>query len=207
MKNKMKNGLRRQFRKILNHPDVNYFGNVVLGKQADISLEELQEMGFTAVLFTVGAQKTRQLGLPGEGLDSVYHAKELVSHFNQLPPYSTQSYPLGERVAIVGVGNVMVDITNLAIHTAKVKEITAVARRSAADVKFSKKGLKPIHYRILRRKANMPPKAMGIANIKKLADMSIPAAIMYPATAGPATAPERPRPMAQPTPVLRISVG
>jgi len=141
----MKSGLRRQFRKILNHPNVSYFGNIKLGDQADISIDELQELGFSAVLVTVGAQKAKSLKLPGEDLEGVYHAKEIVSHFNLLPPYSTQSYPLGNSTAIIGVGNVMVDVTNLAVHSAGVKEITAVARRSVADVKFSKKEFSSIY--------------------------------------------------------------
>jgi len=144
-KHKMKSGLRKQFRTILDEPNVHYFGNIKLGEQADISLEDLRELGFSAILFTVGAQNMKSLGLPGEDLGGVYHAKEIVSHFNLLPPYSTQAYPLGDKVAIIGVGNVMVDITNLAIHSAGVRKITAVARRSAADVKFSRKEFSSIY--------------------------------------------------------------
>lgn len=144
-KHKMKDGLRKQFRKIIDQPNVHYFGNVKVGEQADINLGELRDLGFSAVLVTVGAQKTRNLGLLGEGLKGVYHAKEIVSHFNHLPPYSTNSYPLGNRLAIIGVGNVMVDVANLAIHSAGVSEITAIARRSIADVKFSKKEFTSIY--------------------------------------------------------------
>jgi len=90
-------------------------------------------------MVTVGAQGTKWLGLPGEDLNSVYHAKDLVYHFNQLPPFSQKDHPVGDRVVIIGVGNVMVDIANYCIRDLKVKEVVSIARRGPADVKFTKK--------------------------------------------------------------------
>ena len=52
-----------------------------------------------------------------------------------------------------------------------------------------------------------PQTIMGRAKNIKLADISQPAKIKQPATAGPTTAPDLPKPIAQPTPVLLISVG
>ena len=49
-------------------------------------------MGFQAILVTVGAQGTKWLGLPGENLIGAYHAKDLVFHYNLLPPFSNQEY-------------------------------------------------------------------------------------------------------------------
>ena len=66
----------------------------------------------------------RASGLPG-----VYHAKDLVYHYNRLPPFSERPFPMGRRVAIVGVGNVMVDIANYCAHFADCDEIIAIARR------------------------------------------------------------------------------
>jgi len=86
----------------------------------------------------VGAQGTKWLGLPGEDLNGVYHAKDLVYHYNQLPPYSQQSFAIGRRVAIIGVGNVMLDISHWVIRDLKVDEVVAVARRGPAEVKFDK---------------------------------------------------------------------
>ncbi len=135
----MKNGLRKQFRKLLDEPRIHYYGNVTVGKNADISLDALQKMGFQAILVTVGAQGTKWLGLPGEDLKGVYHAKDLVYHYNDLPPYSEQSFPIGRRVVCIGVGNVMLDIANWTIRDLKLDEVVAVARRGPADVKFTKK--------------------------------------------------------------------
>jgi ferredoxin--NADP+ reductase len=138
-KYKMKEGLRKQFRLILACPDIHYMGNVSVGKAGDLSLEDLRSMGFQAILVTAGAQGTKWLGLPGEELKGVYHAKDIVYHYNKLPPYSTQDFRVRGRVALVGVGNVMMDIAHWAIRDLKVDEVIAVARRGPAEVKFTKK--------------------------------------------------------------------
>jgi ferredoxin--NADP+ reductase len=135
----MKEGLRNQFEKILSSPDVDYFGNVVVGKEGDFKLDDLRALGFQAILVTVGAQGTKWLGLPGENLKGVYHAKELVYHYNNLPPFSQWPFSFGKRVAVVGVGNVMMDIARYFIRERKVDEVIAVARRGPAEVKFDKK--------------------------------------------------------------------
>jgi ferredoxin--NADP+ reductase len=137
-KYKMKLGLRKQFRQILETPQIEYYGNVVVGEHADLTLNDLLGMGFQAVLVTAGAQGTKWLGLPGEDLHGVYHAKDLVYHYNKLPPFSQKEYAIGERVALVGVGNVMMDIAHWVIRDRKVKEVVAVARRGPAEVKFTK---------------------------------------------------------------------
>jgi ferredoxin--NADP+ reductase len=138
-KYKMKEGLRKQFRKIMALPEVKYYGNVTVGTDADISLDELRALGFQAILVTVGAQGTKWLGLPGEDLKGVCHAKDIVYHYNDLPPYSTMDFHIGRRVALIGVGNVMMDIAHWTIRDKKVDEVIAVARRGPAEVKFTKK--------------------------------------------------------------------
>lgn len=143
-KYKMKEGLRKQFRQILGLPGIDYFGNVSVGKTSGISLEDLHKMGFQATLVTVGAQGTKWLGLSGEDLEGVYHAKDIVYHYNKLPPQSTHDFKIGKRVAVVGVGNVMMDIAHWLIREKQVNEVVAVARRGPAEVKFSKKEMENI---------------------------------------------------------------
>ncbi len=138
---KMKDGLRKQFRNILATPQVNYYGNVVIGQRADLSLPDLRSIGFQAILVTVGAQGTKWLGLPGEDLRGVYHAKDLVYHYNKLPPFSTKSFFIGKRVALIGAGNVMLDIAHWLVHDLQVDEVIAVVRRGPAEVKFTRKEL------------------------------------------------------------------
>jgi ferredoxin--NADP+ reductase len=128
-KYKMKGGLRRQFQKILTDPRVTYLGNVTLGQSADLAVDDLRAAGFDALVFAIGAQGTKYLGVEGERLPGVYHAKDLVYHYNRLPPFAEQPFPMGRRVAIVGVGNVMVDIANYCVHYCDCDAVIAIARR------------------------------------------------------------------------------
>ncbi|MBK8421714.1 hypothetical protein [Candidatus Villigracilis saccharophilus] len=70
--------MRKQFRGAMENPNLEYFGNIVIGNNGDITLDELRGLGFDAVLVSAGAQGTKWLGLPGEELEGVYHAKEVV---------------------------------------------------------------------------------------------------------------------------------
>ena len=140
-KHKIKEGLRKQFYSILSHENVSYYGNLVVGEHADVTLQELRNIGFDAILVTTGAQGTKWLGLPGEDLKGSYHAKDLVYHFNQLPPYSNKKFFIGKKAAIIGVGNVMMDIARYLITEKHVEVVTAIARRGPAEVKFTRKEL------------------------------------------------------------------
>lgn len=143
-KHRMKEGLRTQFRQILSLPNIHYFGNVTIGNQADFSLDNLREMGFQAALVTVGAQGTKWLGLEGEDLRGVYHAKDLVYHYNRLPPFSTMKFEIGQRVAIVGAGNVSMDITRYLATSRMVNEVINIIRRGPAEVKYDSKELEHV---------------------------------------------------------------
>lgn len=137
----MKSGLRRQFRSILQTPGVHYFGNVTVGKNGDLSLDDLRDLGFQAVLVTAGAQGTKSLGLEGETLPRVYHAKDVVYHYNLLPPWSTWVFEFGRHAVVVGAGNVMVDIAHYLVHEKQLETVTALVRRGPAEVKFTQKEL------------------------------------------------------------------
>lgn len=135
----MKNGLRKQFRSVMDIANIEYYGNVSIGANADLTLDDLRELGFDAILVTAGAQGTKWLGLPGEDLVGVYHAKDVVYHYNHLPPHSEGSFRFGKRCAVIGAGNVMLDITHFLSRIQKVDEVTAIVRRGPAEVKFEKK--------------------------------------------------------------------
>jgi ferredoxin--NADP+ reductase len=136
---KMKLGLRAQFKQILDLSPIDYYGNVTVCSGGNIVLEDLLESGFQAVLITTGAQGTKWLRLPGENLPGVYHAKNIVFHYNLLPPFSEKKYLLGKRVAVIGAGNVMLDIAHYLVRDRKVDEVIVVVRRGPADVKFTRK--------------------------------------------------------------------
>jgi len=135
----MKNGLRKQFKQVLDVPNITYYGNVSIGEKGDLKLEDLRALGFQAILVTAGAQGTKWLGLPGEDLRGVYHAKDVVYFYNKLPPFSQHSFRFGKRCAVIGAGNVMLDITHFLSREEKVDEVIAVVRRGPAEIKFDKK--------------------------------------------------------------------
>jgi ferredoxin--NADP+ reductase len=140
-KHKLKEALRAQFRQILALPQIDYYGNISIGQSGDLTFDDLRDIGFQALMVTTGAQKAKHLGIPGEELNGVYHAQELVYHYNLLPPFSTMPYTIGRQVAIVGAGNVMTDIARWLLHEKRVEKVYIIVRRSPADVKFDRKEL------------------------------------------------------------------
>lgn len=141
-KYKMKRSLRTLFQKILSDERVTYLGNVSVGIDADLTLDEVRELGFDALVVAVGAQGTKWLGLPGEDAEAVFHAKDLVYHYNCLPPFSEQEFNVGRNVCVVGLGNVCLDIVHWLTCEKQVESVTAVARRGPAERKTTNKELR-----------------------------------------------------------------
>ncbi|MGH7809825.1 MAG: FAD-dependent oxidoreductase [Candidatus Binatia bacterium] len=132
-KEKMKTGLRKQFKRILADSKVFYMGHVTVGQNQPVTLKDLQEIGFGAIVVTAGAQGTKKLGIEGEDTVGVYHAKDVVYHYNSLPPFSERKFEIGRRVAIIGMGNVMVDIANWLLNLKKIDQVVVVARRGPLE--------------------------------------------------------------------------
>ncbi|MGB6193581.1 MAG: FAD-dependent oxidoreductase [Terracidiphilus sp.] len=141
-KTKMKSGLRKQFEQTLALPNVHYFGHVQVGAAYDLSFAELEAMRPAAIVFACGAQGAKKLGLPGEDARGIYAAKDFVYHYNQLAPYVSGDFSTGRHVAIIGVGNVAIDIARwlLIDDPGKTTErVTLISRRGPLEVKFDKK--------------------------------------------------------------------
>ncbi len=132
-KEKMKTGLRKQFKRILTDPKVFYLGHVSVGRDKAVTLEDLKNLGFGAIVVAAGAQGTKKLGIEGEDTVGVYHAKDVVYHYNFLPPFSQQKFEIGRRVAIIGMGNVMVDVANWLLNHKKIDQVVVVARRGPVE--------------------------------------------------------------------------
>jgi ferredoxin/flavodoxin---NADP+ reductase len=147
VKDKMKSGLRKQFAKVLALPNVHYFGHVQVGTKHPVTVEDLRAFNPDAIVFSVGAQGTKKLGLPGEDAKGVYSAKDFVFYYNQLPPFASQDFSTGKRVAIVGMGNVMVDIARWLLQdnpNRVTEEVVVVARRGPFEAKFDEKEIKHV---------------------------------------------------------------
>ena len=142
VKEKMKGGLRKQFGRILSQPNLHYLGHLPVASNQAVTLNSLREFSPAAIVCAVGAQGTKKLGLGGEDSKGVYSAKDFVYHYNLLPPFSSRDFSTGKRVAIVGMGNVMVDIARWLLIDdpgRKTEEVIVVARRGPFEAKFDHK--------------------------------------------------------------------
>src|SRR5215813_5010524 len=140
-KDKMKVGLRKQFAKVLALPNVQYFGHVFIAEQGCLCIDELRQFNPSAIVFAVGAQGTKKLGLEGSSARGVYSAKDFVYFYNQLPPFASQDFSTGKRVAVIGMGNVAIDLAHWFLVDApdKPDEVVVVARRGPFEAKFDQK--------------------------------------------------------------------
>jgi ferredoxin--NADP+ reductase len=156
----------KALQRVLGHPDVRLLGNVDLGD--DIKLEELREF-YDAVVVATGARSDRDLGIPGEDLLGSYGAADFVSWYDAHPD-APRTWPLeAEHVAVLGAGNVALDVARVLAKTGdemlttdipahvyeglKAKAATDVhvfARRGPAYAKFS-----PLELRELAHSPNV----------------------------------------------------
>jgi len=119
----------------LKHLGVEIKTNVVVCKTID--LEDLWNMGYQAIFIGTGAGLPRLLNIPGENLNGVYTANEFLTRVNLMkaylfPEYDTPIY-VGDRVAVIGGGNVAVDAARTALRLGA-KEVFILYRRTRAEM-------------------------------------------------------------------------
>lgn len=141
---KLRGGLKKTYWEIIERPNVHYLGNVSIGRNAGLTVEDLLGLGAGAVVFATGAQGTKTIGVEGDTATGVFHAKDVVYHFNRLPGYGDRPFEMGRRVAIIGVGDVMVDIAHWLTRYKQVDEVTAIARRGPAERKYNPKEIRAV---------------------------------------------------------------
>jgi ferredoxin--NADP+ reductase len=141
---KLRGGLKRQYWELLQQKNVHYFGNVAIGNGKDLTVEEVRGLGASAVVFTIGAQGTKAIGVEGDSAQGVFHAKDVVYHYNRLPGYGDRPFEMGKHVAVIGAGDVMVDIAHWLIRYKKVDRVTAIVRRGPAERKYNPKEIRAI---------------------------------------------------------------
>ncbi len=115
----------RAFDAVAERPGFRFFGNVDFG--ADVTLADLARH-YHQVCFTTGAQTDRKMGIPGEDLARSHPATEFVAWYNGHPRFRHLRFDLSvERVAVVGVGNVAVDVARMLCRTPEELATTDVA--------------------------------------------------------------------------------
>ena len=101
----------RAFEKTAAKPGFRFFGNVEVG--SSVSHEELLSL-YDAVVYTVGAQTDRRLGIPGEDLPGSWAATAFVAWYNGHPDFQAHDFDLEtERVVVIGNGNVAIDCARM----------------------------------------------------------------------------------------------
>jgi ferredoxin--NADP+ reductase len=149
------------FDKVATHPRFRFFGNVELGR--DLAIEDFRRH-YHQILYATGAQTDRRMGIPGEDLAGSHAATEFVAWYNGHPDYRDCRFDLdAERVAVVGVGNVAVDVARIlcrtpeelattdiadyaldALRRSRVREVHLLGRRGPAQAAFTNPELKEL---------------------------------------------------------------
>ncbi|MDO8972083.1 MAG: FAD-dependent oxidoreductase, partial [Saprospiraceae bacterium] len=120
---------------LIKHLGVTIAVNVVAGKTKTI--DELRQQGFAAFFIATGAGLPYFLGIPGENLNGVYSANEFLTRINLMKAYKFPAYDtpvtVGERVCVVGAGNVAMDSARAAVRLGA-QEVSIVYRRSRQEM-------------------------------------------------------------------------
>jgi ferredoxin--NADP+ reductase len=142
------------FEKIAAHPRVRFYGSVDVGK--DVTIDDLRRH-YHQILYSTGAQTDRRMGIPGEDLQGSHPATEFVAWYNGHPDYRDLTFDLSaERAAVVGVGNVAVDVARIlcrspeelartdiadhaleALRRSRIREVYLLGRRGPAQAAFT----------------------------------------------------------------------
>jgi ferredoxin--NADP+ reductase len=130
----------RVFEKIAERPGFRFFGNVEVGR--DVSQEELALL-YDAVVYAVGSQTDRRLGIPGEDLPGSWAATELVAWYNGHPDFQGLAFDLSvERAVVIGNGNVALDVARMLALTRE--ELAPTDATDAAIEAIAGSGLREI---------------------------------------------------------------
>jgi ferredoxin--NADP+ reductase len=147
--------------KIASNPNFRFYGNIEFGR--DLTLEDLRAH-YHAIIYAVGAQTDKALGIPGEDLSGSHPATEFVAWYNAHPDYRDLQFDLSqESVAVVGVGNVAMDVVRIlastydelyqtdiadyaldALNDSQVKTIYVLGRRGPAQSAFTNPEIKEL---------------------------------------------------------------
>jgi ferredoxin/flavodoxin---NADP+ reductase len=118
---------------------IEYFGNVIVGQKGDLTLPELTRLGFQALLSPLERRAQSGSACLARTCRASTTPRTWSTTTTICRPTVCAGFAIGKRVAVIGVGNVMVDIAHWLVRDLKVDEVIAVARRGPAEVKFTKK--------------------------------------------------------------------
>ncbi len=148
--------ITRAYEQTAARPTFRFLGNVCLGR--DLSVDQLRRH-YHQIVYAVGNEASRRLGIPGEGITRCTPAAVFVGWYNGHPDYRDAKIDLSvSRVAVVGNGNVAVDVarvllkapdelgkTDIAGHAlaalgnSRVREVFILGRRGPEQATFTPK--------------------------------------------------------------------
>ena len=114
----------KALRRVLSRDGIRFLGNVECG--TDIKLTDLQR-SYDAVVFSTGAMTDRELDVPGVDLPGSHGAADFVSWYAGHPDVPAD-WPLEAReVAVIGAGNVALDVARMLAKPADEQLVTEIA--------------------------------------------------------------------------------
>lgn len=126
----------KQFDRVARRPEFRFFGNVTLGEH--VTAPELADF-YHAMLYSTGAQTDRDLNIPGHDLKNNHAATEFVAWYNGHPDFVDRQFDLSqENVAVIGVGNVAVDVARILAHTPEHLAETDIADHALEQLRHSR---------------------------------------------------------------------
>ncbi|MYD09615.1 MAG: NADP oxidoreductase [Chloroflexi bacterium] len=150
------------YTRIAAHERFSFYGNIEFG--SDVTRADLSNH-YHGIIYATGAQTDRKLGIPGEDLRNSYAATEFVGWYNGHPDFRDYDFDLTgvKRVAVIGVGNVAMDVARIlgrttdelyqtdiadyaldALRNSEVEEIYVLGRRGPAQAAFSNPEIKEL---------------------------------------------------------------
>ncbi len=154
----------KALKRVMANEDIRFFGNVSFGD--DLKLDDLRQF-YDAVVFATGARRDRELDIPGIDLDGSHGAADFVYWYDGHPDVDRDwdFQPHQESVAVLGVGNVGLDVSRILAKTAEellvteipdnvyeglkknvAKDVHVFARRGPAQVKFTPMELRELSH-------------------------------------------------------------
>ena len=146
--------ISKKFDKTALMDQVRFYGNIEVGRE--ISLSDLREM-YDAVVLAQGAPVDRTLNIPGADKPGVFGAAAFVGWYNAHPDFGSLNPNLDvQAAAVIGVGNVAIDVARLlsrsdkglavtdlpdyaetAMSRSPIKDVYLFGRRGPLDAKFT----------------------------------------------------------------------
>lgn len=151
----------KAYHKTAQHPNFRFYGNIELGKH--LQVEDFKKY-YHQICYTIGTQSDRKLGIPGEDLKRSHSATEFVAWYNGHPDYRHLTFDLSqEKVVVIGVGNVAVDVARIlcrsynelsktdiadysleALRNSNIKEVYMLGRRGPGQAAFTNPEVKEL---------------------------------------------------------------